>query len=59
MDEYVLKFVSLMVKVGNDNVGTRFPYLYTIADRYKTGIMRLFMEDTIGHNILQVIRLVV
>lgn len=24
-------------KVGNDNVGTRFPYLYTIADRYKNG----------------------
>lgn len=22
-------------KVGNDNVGTRFPYLYTIADRYR------------------------
>lgn len=22
-------------KVGNDNVGTRFPYLYSIADNYK------------------------
>ncbi len=24
-----------MVTVGNDNVGTRFPYLYSIADNYK------------------------
>lgn len=46
-------------KVGNDNVGTRFPIFILLQTVIKTGIMRLFMEDTIGHNILQVIRLVV